>query len=256
MDAIWRNGPGPAAAPAGLVRLSGVHKRFGNGQHRVHALHDISFELAAGEIVALFGASGDGKSTLLNIVGLLETPSEGSVVVGNLLASKLSEQARVDLRCDMIGYVFQSCNLVPVLTAHENVLLPLMLRARPGPADMAAKCALATELLGQLGLAKQAGHYPKRLDASQSQRVAIARALVTRPRLVIADEPGARLDPRAIRLMMDLFVRCQREDGTAFLISTRDQRQLVRVNRTLQLSGGRLRAPCAGSARSTNQLPR
>jgi putative ABC transport system ATP-binding protein len=234
--------PAPVRQLTPLVSLARVHKVYGGALLGVHALHDIDLQLAPAEIVSVCGPCGSGKTSLLNIAGMLDTATEGSVVVASLLVSKLSEQARADLRSDMIGFVFQSFSLIPVLTARENVLLPLLLRARLERGDMKAAQERADLLLAQLGLAAQAGYYPQRLDASQSQRVAIARALINRPRLVIADEPTSRLEQGAIRLVMDLFAQHQTQHGTAFLISTRDQRQLSRATRTLQLSEGRLLA--------------
>lgn len=232
-----------------LVSLAHVHQVYGGGLGGVHALHDISLHVGAGEMVAVCGPCGSGKTSLLNIVGMLESATEGTVVVASLLVSKLSEQARSDLRSDMIGFVFQTFSLIPVMTARENVLLPLMLRGRLEHAELAAAHQRADALLDQLGLASHAGHYPQRLDASQSQRVAIARALIARPRLVIADEPTSRLDSGCLRMAMDLFAREQDQHGTAFLISTRDQRQLSRATRTLQLSDGRLISTASNSTR-------
>ncbi len=226
--------------PVDLVRLSQVHKLYGGGLAGVHALHDISLHVAPGEMVSLCGPSGSGKTCLLNLIGMLEQATEGGVVIANLLISKLSEQARAELRNDMIGFVFQSFSLIPVLTARENVMLPLMLRGRLEHAQMVEAELRAGELLGQLGVAPQAAYYPPKLDASQCQRVAIARALITRPRLVIADEPVSRLDTGCIRMVMDLFARQQQDHGTAVLMSTRDQRQFSRATRALQLSEGRL----------------
>ena len=226
--------------PAELLRLSHVHKLYGGGLSGIHALHDINLHLAPAEMVAVCGPSGSGKTTLLNLAGMLEPASEGSVVIANLLISKLSEQARADLRADMIGFVFQSFSLIPVMSAHENVLLPLVLRGRMEHSHMVQAELRAGELLVQLGLASQAGCYPPKLDPSQCQRVAIARSLIARPRLVIADEPVSRQDSGCIRLVMDLFARQQQEQGTAFLISTRDQRQFSRATRAVQLNDGRL----------------
>ena len=240
MDAMLLSSkkPGVAGSPGDLVSLSRVHKVYGGGLAGVHALHDIDLHVASGEFVVVCGPGGSGKTSLLNVAGMLDTATEGNVVIASLLVSRLSEQARADLRGELIGFVFQTPGLVPSLTARENVLLPLMLRGCVASADGARERADA--LLDQLGMATQAGHTPARLDASQCQRVAIARALVSRPRLVIADEPGARLDSGCIRLVMDVFARQQQEQGTAFLISTRDQRQLSRADRTLQLCDGRL----------------
>lgn len=242
MDASQNLKAGPPEGAPDLVKLKGVHKRHGQGLAGVHALHDIDLTLVQGEMVAICGPSGSGKTSLLNIIGMLDTASEGSVIIAQLLISRMSDQARADLRSEMIGFVFQSYSLIPVMTAHENVLLPLMLRGRLDEAGLEEAEQRAADLLSRLGLATQMRHYPGRLDASQSQRVAIARSLVTQPRLVVADEPTSRLDNGCVRLVMDLFARYQYEHGTAFVLSTRDQRQFSRVNRTLQLNEGRLTA--------------
>lgn len=224
---------------AELVSLSGVRKVYGGN---TYALHDIDLDVTRGEIISVCGPCGSGKTSLLHLVGMVEAASEGSVVLAGLLVSKLSEQARADLRSDMLGFVFQSFTLIPVLTARENVLLPVLLRAKLSDAELAAAHQRADTLLTAVGLAPQATHYPPRLDPSQCQRVAIARALITQPRLVIADEPTSRQDSCCIRMIMDLFAAHQAEHGTTFLISTRDQRQLSRVTRTLQLYEGRLQS--------------
>lgn len=240
---------GVARAFGDLVRLSGVHKYYSGGSAGVHALNGIDLQLGAGEIVSVCGPSGSGKTSLLSLIGMLEAPTEGSVVIASLLTGKLSEQARAELRADMIGMVFQAFTLIPVLSVRENVLLPLKLRGQPDGDTWQAVQARADELLAQLGLSTMADHFPRDLDPSQSQRVAIARALIGRPRLVLADEPGSRLDGAGIRMTMDLFAREQAAHGTAFLVSTRDQRQLSRVTRTLQLSDGRLQNVVATSSR-------
>ncbi len=232
--------PGEPEAVMELVRLKGVHKVYGRALSSVHALHDIQLGLARGEILAICGPSGSGKTSLLNVIGMLEAASDGNVVVNKLLVSKMSEQARTDLRTQTIGMVFQSFTLIPVLTALENVMLPLLLRQTLDGDAQAAAEARAADLLTQLGLHTQLRHTPGQLDPSQCQRVAVARSLMTRPRLVLADEPTSRLDAGGTRMVMDLFARHQQEHGTAFIITTRDQRQLARVSRTLQLSEGRL----------------
>lgn len=233
-----------------LVRLSGVHKYYGGGATGVHALHDIHLALAAGEMVSICGSSGSGKTTLLNIIGLLEPATDGVVVLDHLLVARLSEQARADLRTELIGYVFQNHSLIPVMSARDNVLLPLQLRSRLAPDVLDAARRRADELLGQLGLAGQAGHAPARLDASQAQRVAIARALIGRPKLVVADEPLSRQDTGCARMVTELFAREQREHGTAFVVTTRDQRQLSRATCTMQLTEGRLIRTAADAART------
>jgi putative ABC transport system ATP-binding protein len=232
VEAIAMRGP--------LVRLSGVHKHHGSGVSMVHALHDIDLQVEAGEMVVLCGQSGHGKTTLLNLVGLLDAASQGNVSFAGMAVGALTEQARARVRSANVGLVFQSFSLIPVMTAQENVLLPVVLGRRLAPAQLRAAQELAAELLARLGLATQVRHYPARLDAGQCQRVAIARALITRPALVVADEPTSRLDSAGLRMVLELFAARQREDGTAFVISTRDQRQLTRATRTLQLFEGRL----------------
>ena len=265
MDAIGENGMTPGQGrlgqdrpgqqrgqerPSGeLVKMAGVHKVYGRGLAGVHALTDISLNVEYGEMVVVCGPSGHGKTSLLNLIGLLETASEGSVVIAGLPASTLSAQARADLRGDMIGHVFQAFSLVPAISALDNVLLPLTLRARLRGAALAEARAFAAELLARVGLKTQTHHYPDRLNAGQRQRVTIARALVTAPRLVVADEATSRLDSSSIRLVMDLFAAQQREHGTTFVISTRDQRQLSCATRTVQLNDGRLSISAADVAR-------
>jgi ABC-type lipoprotein export system ATPase subunit len=237
------------AKSGALVELAGVHKHYRNGVMCVHALHDINLHVEPGEMVAVCGPSGHGKTTLLNLIGLLEAPSEGEVTIAGAAAGELSEAGRAQLRSATIGSVFQSFSLIPVMTAHENVLLPLMLQRRLNRPQLKAAEEFAAELLARVGLATQVRHYPARLDAGQCQRVAIARALVTKPRLVVADEPTSRLDSGSLRMVMELFATIQREQGTTFVVSTRDQRQLTRATRTLQLADGRLRGVPADTPR-------
>jgi putative ABC transport system ATP-binding protein len=253
MDAMAGNSAtlGEARPSGELVRLSGVHKIYGHGAAGVHALADVNLQVAAGEMVAICGPSGHGKTTLLNLVGMLEMATEGSVVIADLLTSKLSEQARADLRGEVIGHVFQGFTLIPVMSALENVLLPLTLRTRPTGAALDEACALGAELLARLGLKTQTHHTPAQLDASQCQRIAVARALVTAPRLVVADEATSRLDGGCLRLVMDLFSSYQRDYGTSFVLSTRDQRQFSRASRTLQLHEGRLASASSDAGRRT-----
>jgi putative ABC transport system ATP-binding protein len=238
-----------------LARLRGVHKHYRNGMLSVHALHNINLEVEPGELLAVCAPSGHGKTTLLNLVALLDAPCEGEVEIDGIAVASLSEQARTDLRAATIGLVFQSFSLVPVLTALDNVVLPLTMQHRLGRAELKAGREWAAELLARVGLATQVRHYPAQLDAGQCQRVAIARALVTRPRLVVADEPTSRLDSGSLRMVMELFANWQREHGTAFVVSTRDQRQLARASRTLQLADGRLLGTPADAPRRAFRVP-
>ncbi len=242
MDGKLEQGAAPAETRSygDLVRLKGVQKYYGSGLSAVHALRGIDLQVGSGEMVSICGSSGSGKTSLLNLIGLLEPASEGSVVIASLLVGKLSEQARADLRAEMIGFVFQAFTLIRVMTARENVMLPLMLRGHLEAPELQAAYARADALLASLGLASQAHHFPPRLDASQSQRVAVARSLIGKPRLVLADEPTSRLDQSCSRQVMDLFAQQQDDFGTTFIVTTRDQRQFSRVTHSLQLNEGRL----------------
>ena len=246
---------GVARSYGGLLRMTGVHKHYGGGFVGVHALKSVDLRLAAGEMVCICGPSGSGKTSLLNLIAMLEPITDGSLVIADLLTTKLTEQARADLRSDIIGLVMQAFTLIPVMTVRENVLLPLLMRGKLDGVALQAAHLRAADLLRLLGLGNKADQYPLKLDASQSQRVAIARALIGKPRLVLADEPASRLDNGCIRLVMDLFVREQAEQGTAFLITTRDQRQLSRVTRTLQLSEGRLQSAADAGGRKPYRTP-
>ena len=225
---------------AALLSLSGIHKHYRHGASSVHALCDIGLQVDVGEMVAVCGPSGHGKTTLLNVIGLLEPACAGSMLLDGIDVAGLDERARADLRMRTIGPVFQCFTLMPAMTARDNVMLPLLLRQRLTRPERSDAQSFATELLARVGLASHIHHRPARLDPGQCQRVAIARALVTRPRLVLADEPTSRLDGSALRMVLELLTACQRDQGTAFVITTRDQRQLVRASRTLQLNDGRL----------------
>lgn len=255
MNGNGERAPGAARSYGDLLRLCGVHKFYGGGVSGVHALNGVELQLAPGEVVSICGPSGSGKTSLINLVSMLEPATEGGIIVASLLTGRLTEQARADLRAEMIGLVFQNLALVPVMTARENVLLPVLLRGLPNATAMQAAQARADELLGQMGLSTQADQRPGRLDPSQNQRVAIARALIGKPRLVLADEPTARLDGASTRIVLDLFAREQAQHGTAFLITTRDQRQLGGITRTLQLNNGRLLSAADASTRKPFRTP-
>ncbi|MBC7452410.1 MAG: ATP-binding cassette domain-containing protein [Massilia sp.] len=229
-----------------------MHKRYGNSLHGAPALSDINLHVVPGEMVAICSPSGHGKTSLLNLIGLFEAPSEGSVVIAGVRTSGLGEAARTALRGRLVGYVAQHFTLIAALTAQENVALPLMLRGPMDGAALADARALGGELLARLGMKSRAHHYPARLDPGFCQRVAIARALITRPQLVLADEATSRLDDASTRLVMDLFGAHQREYGTSIVLATRDQRQLGRAARTLQLNGGRLSSTAAHAPRAAH----
>ena len=217
-----------------LVELVGVEKTYRLGASRIAALKGIDLEIAAREFLAVWGPSGSGKSTLCNLVGTLDAPTRGRVLWNGRDVASLSDDARADFRNRSLGFIFQGFNLIPVLSALENVMLPLQI-----PGLRAAEARQRAEaLLVELGLGGHLAHRPDKLSGGQQQRVAIARALVTGPDLVVADEPTANLDSETAIEIIDMLRAINREKGTTFLISTHDQRLLGRVDRRILLRDG------------------
>ena len=197
-------------------------------------LHDIDFELAERESVAIVGASGSGKSTLLSILAGLDVPSTGTVRVGGTDLFALDEDARAALRARQMGFVFQSFQLLAHLTALENVMLPLELMGR-GDAR-----AVATEILQRVGLGERLGHYPRVMSGGEQQRVALARAFVVKPAVLLADEPTGSLDFATGATVMELMFEMNREAGTTLVLVTHDSAIAARCDRQLRIEGGRL----------------
>ncbi|NML29916.1 ABC transporter ATP-binding protein [Paraburkholderia antibiotica] len=226
----------PPFAPthASVVRLKGVSRTYGE----VHALAAIDLDVAAGEMLAIVGPSGSGKTTLLNLIGLLDKPSTGEIEVLGEPTSRLTSTGYARRRQELIGFVFQSYNLIPVLSALDNVLLPLRLAGRTS----AAQSARARELLDEVGLGGHHHKRPEQMSGGQRQRVAIARALIAQPQLVIADEPTASLDSENTHAAMQLFQRLNRTHGVTFVFSTHDERALRYMTRCVRLSDGQLPA--------------
>jgi putative ABC transport system ATP-binding protein len=219
-----------------VVELHGVHKTYRLGEHVIPALQGVDLCVQRGELLALTGPSGSGKSTILNLCGLIDTPDSGDIVLGGQKVNGLDEVQRTLLRRDALGFVFQSFNLVPVMTVAENVDYPLFIAGVPA-AERRARVAAQLEAVGLL---EHAHHRPDALSGGQRQRVAIARALVKRPRLVIADEPTASLDSHTADQMLDLMRERGHAEGAAFLIATHDARLTGRCDRVLALLDGRL----------------
>lgn len=217
-----------------VVETRKLKKTYHFGDTEVTALQEVSFGIEKGEFVAVWGPSGSGKSTLCNLIGLLDVPTSGEVVINGHAAAGLSDAERSELRNDAIGFVFQNFNLIPVLTALENVMLPLQIS---GVGKEEAK-QRAEALLEEVELHDRMGHRPQKMSGGQQQRVAIARSLVTDPALVLADEPTANLDTYNANLIIDLMRRINRERGAAFLFSTHDDRLLDRVDRKVHLQDG------------------
>jgi len=219
-----------------VVELHGVHKTYRLGEHVVRALQGVDLSVQRGELLALTGPSGSGKSTILNLCGLIDTPDSGDIVLGGTSVKHLNESQRTLLRRDAMGFVFQSFNLVPVMTVAENVDYPLFL-AGVGAAERRQRVAAQLEAVG---LQEHAHHRPDALSGGQRQRVAIARALVKRPQLVIADEPTASLDSHTADQVLELMRERGHAEGAAFVIATHDSRLTSRCDRIVALLDGRL----------------
>ena len=216
------------------VRVRHVRKTFEDG--RIRALEDVSLSLASGELVALTGPSGGGKSTLLNLIGSLDRPDAGEIVVGGQDVAHLDHPSRY--RAETVGFVFQFHNLMVTLDAAENVEIPMM--GRLGRAERERR---AHELLAEVGLAERAHNYPPTLSGGERQRVAIARALANEPRLLLADEPTGSLDSETGAQILDLLRGVRDEHGTTILLVTNDDQVALQADRVLQIRDGRLSDP-------------
>ncbi|WP_432075051.1 ABC transporter ATP-binding protein [Streptomyces wuyuanensis] len=219
-----------------MVRVEDLHRSYGTGAAAVHALRGVSFEVPRGELVALKGRSGSGKTTLLNLVGGLDSPDRGTIVVDGSDLSGLGEDGLLALRRDRIGFVFQSFGLIPILTAAENVGVPMRLRGTE-PREREQRVEL---LLSLVGLADQAAQRPGELSGGQQQRVAVARALANRPALLIADEPTGQLDAETGLAVMELLRAVVRSEGVTALVATHDAQLLGLADRVLALSDGEI----------------
>lgn len=217
-----------------ILRLRKLRRRFMLGETAIDALNGISLDIGAGEFLAVWGPSGSGKSTLMNIVGLIDAPTDGEVLFEDQDTRALDDDELAEFRARKIGFVFQSFNLVPVLSALENVTLPLQIQgATDGEARRRAAAALA-----DVGLEKFGNARPDKLSGGQRQRVAIARALVGDPTLVVADEPTANLDSENGRMVVELMRKMNRSHKVTFVFTTHDPRLLDHVDRKILLRDG------------------
>ena len=219
-----------------VVSVKDVSKTYRLGSQTVTALADVCLTIHGGEFMAVAGPSGSGKTTLLNLIGCLDVPTSGEIAIDGEPIARLTAGRRADLRARKLGFIFQTFNLIPVLTAWENVEYPLLIHRRGGEAAQRVRRALE-----QVGLGERARHRPSELSGGQQQRVAIARALVSEPALVLADEPTANLDSATGREIVDLMRRLNRERGTTFVFSTHDPRIMSAADRVVEISDGRLR---------------
>ena len=219
---------------APIVRAVGLSKQVATGDAQLTILDDVSLDIAQGEAVAVLGASGSGKSTLLGLLAGLDTPTAGSVSIAGKDLFGLDEDGRAALRSQLVGFVFQSFQLLPALTAVENVMLPLELAGEPGAQNQ------ARAMLERVGLAARVAHYPKQLSGGEQQRVAIARAFVRAPRLLFADEPTGNLDSATGEQIIDLMFELNRQQRATLVLVTHDEAISRRCGRALRLTAGRL----------------
>ncbi|HEU4962985.1 MAG TPA: ABC transporter ATP-binding protein [Bacilli bacterium] len=219
-----------------MIEATDLWKVYGQGDNRVEALRGVSLSVAQGEIVAIMGPSGCGKSTLLNLLAGIDRLTRGQVQVAGQDLHAMKEARRDRFRAERMGFVFQSYNLIPVLSAVENVELPLLSQ---GVAPKEAR-QRAQEALVRVGLKERASHRPAELSGGQHQRVALARAIVNRPRVIWADEPTGALDRTTTELVLDLFDHLNRVDGITFVIVTHDPKVAERAHRVLYMDSGRI----------------
>ena len=219
-----------------LIQLRNIRRRFQLGETSINALDDISLDIYEGEFLAAWGPSGSGKSTLMNIIGLIDAPTAGEISFTGKNTRNLSDDELTDFRGEHIGFVFQNFNLVPVLSALENVMLPLQIQGVA--AHTAQECA--TAVLQDVGLERFIHSLPDKLSGGQRQRVAIARALVVKPKLVIADEPTANLDSENSRMVVELMRKMNRSHNVTFVFTTHDPRLLEHVDRKILLRDGKI----------------
>ena len=219
-----------------ILEASGITKTIDTGTHRVEILRGIDLELPAGQFVAIMGASGSGKSTLLGLLAGLDTPTAGKVIIDGVDITGLNEDALALVRGRKIGFVFQSYQLIPTLTAEENVLLPHELSG----GDVVAGMTRACELLTNVGLADRMDHYPVQLSGGEQQRVALARAFMCKPPILMADEPTGNLDSVNGAHVLDLLISLNQREGTTLVLVTHDRTLASRADRIVTLSDGQV----------------
>lgn len=219
-----------------ILEAAGIEKVYGEGHTRVTALEGLSFKLASGEFVAVMGASGSGKSTFLNILGGLDSPTAGKVLLDGIELTALSEKRITLLRRSKIGYIFQFFNLMPTLTVEENIGLPFLISGR----KLKEKEATINELIKTVGLDKRRTHKPEQLSGGEQQRVAIARALASEPSVILADEPTGNLDSKNSKQILDLLRKCCKEMRQTIVMVTHDAKAAAYADRVIFLKDGHL----------------
>lgn len=219
-----------------VLKVENISKTYNSRAVPVHALNGVNLEIEKGEFTAIVGPSGCGKTTLLNILGGLDRPTEGKVTLGDTDITAMKDSDLINFRLRHIGFVFQAYNLIPVLTAMENVEFIMLLQKTPKE----EREARALDLLTQMGISDKAKQRPNQLSGGQQQRVAVARALASRPEFILADEPTANLDSTSTSALLDIMAKMNREEGATFVFSTHDQRVIDKARRVITLEDGKI----------------
>ncbi len=233
------------APSAALYELRSVERRYLKGTAEVRALREVDLDIHAGEFVSIEGPSGSGKSTLLQLLGALDTPTAGTVHFEGHDLSRAGDRALTDIRSRKIGFIFQQFNLIPTLTAVDNVALAIP----PKPMSKAQRSARASDLLGRVGLAARLHHLPSRLSGGEQQRVAIARALANSPEVIVADEPTGNLDSESAGEVMSLLVQLRADDNVTVIVATHDEEVARQASRRVRMRDGRI-TPAAADGSS------
>jgi putative ABC transport system ATP-binding protein len=219
-----------------IIETQGLHKIYADTAAEVRAVDDITLAIGAGEFTAIVGPSGSGKTTLLNLIGGLDAPTSGSIVIDGNDISSLGEKKRVEFRLRNIGFIFQQYNLIPVLTAKENVGFVMDLQG----CKRSATEQRAMALLAAVGLAGRENSRPAKLSGGQQQRVAVARALASKPKFILADEPTANLDSKSAANLLEMMETLNRQEGVTFIFSTHDPRIMAKARRIITLEDGKI----------------
>ena len=221
---------------ANIIEISALTKTYQEGVEVVKALDNVNLTIGKGEFTAVVGPSGSGKTTLLNMIGGLDKPESGTIVVDGIEVTKLSTNDLINFRRDNVGFVFQAYNLIPVLTAKENVTFVMDLQGVP----TAQSSARAIELLNSVGLSDRINARPGKLSGGQQQRVAVARALASKPKFILADEPTANLDGHSAETLLDIMEKLNEEENITFIFSTHDPRVMQKARRIITLEDGKV----------------
>ena len=219
-----------------VIETRNLKRYYQQGDFTVKALNDVSLNFQDGEFTAIIGPSGSGKTTFLNAIGGLDTTTSGEIIINKTNISSLNQDQLIDFRLQNIGFVFQSYNLIPVLTAKENVEFIMLMQER----EKSERDKRSSQLLSQVGLENEVDRRPSQLSGGQQQRVAVARALASKPQFILADEPTANLDSTSTNNLLDIMLKLNQEEGITFIFSTHDQRVVDRARRVITLEDGKV----------------